>query len=354
MPIYKKEKKSLGKLQGITVPRVHIPVVTPLTFAGKLKKRLKAAFQFFENRKVQTLTGRIHELNSHATDVWHAIEQIKVQFDPGGHYNVQDDPDLNIFLEAILDPLLKEAASLYQGLHSPSIPEQAKAFKKFGLWLEKAKDWLHFFDRKRTKHEIVDAVVQHLVGEALIRIDRDIEVIKEYLHHQTAGLTSSQESQQALQKKLEESVAGQMLNLIALKKRPSKVTLEGLGYWKNQIDHYRQTFFDLALHTIDAAIENESPNRYSGEANEHLQEVISATTHLEWECNELLHEVQEGDLSDHVERNILRAHLLALSEETHSLMLDLRLGWDILTRLQKVSGNITKTLQLLSDKFPEE
>ncbi len=353
MPIYKKEKKTTGKLRSITVPKVHVPVILPLTFVGKLKKRLKAAFQFFEAKKEHTLTGRIQELNSHAADINKTLENLKKNFSPGGIYDASQDPELHVFVEAILDPLLREAGQLYQGLHSISIPEQAKAFKKFGLWLERAKDWVHFFDKKRTKQEIIEGVVQHLVGEALTRIDRDIEVVKQYLYHQVVSLYVSPERQKELQKKIEVAVNAQLQNLTALKKRPQKITLEGLGFWKNQIDHYRQTFFDLALHTIDAAVEHESPGAYSGEANEHLQEVISMTTHLEWEVEELLKEVQEGYLDDPVERNILHAHLLALSEEAHALMLDLRLGWELLTRLQKVSSDIATALALLSEKYPD-
>ncbi len=351
MTTYKKDKQFSIKLRSIAVPSVYVPTPVTITWFGKLKKRVKTFLKIQEPQRELQLSGRIHELNNQAAELLLSLKKIKDNFSSGKVYDIEKDPELSIFLEAVVDPLLREEALLYQSMHSHSIPEQAKAFKRIGLWLERAKEWVHFFDKKRSKQELIDAVVQHLVGEALTRIDRDIEIVKEYLIHQIESLGIPPEMKTRLNTNAKKAVDTHVQDLVALKKRPSKITLEGLGYWKSQIDHCRQTYFELALHSIDEIIENETPFRYNEELTEHLHEVLNETNYLERESEELLLEVLHGDLSDAAQRKVLEAHLLDLSDEAHSYMLDQRLGWDIVSRLQKVSSDIALAQQLLKEKY---
>jgi hypothetical protein len=191
-----------------------------------------------------------------------------------------------------------------------------------------------------------------LIGAALTRIDRDVQVIKDYQGHQLVSLAISAEERQQLAKELKEKVRPYLEQLKVLKQRPAVITLDGLGQWKSQIDELRQVYFEKALHQIDALLEREAPLRYSEEANEHLYDAIHETTYLEREAHELMQEVQDGDLSDPAQREMLSDHLVALAEEVHHLTLDLRLGCDLIERLHAVATVIEGAQTLLLQKYP--
>lgn len=349
MPIYKKENTSSQKFRTIAVPAVAIPAAAPQSHIKKFVKRIKSFFKVFESSKKKkdlTLIGRIHELDADAESLMISLQQIKDYFAPSGQYAINEDPELGIFLEALIDPLLKEAEQLKQTLHSSSVPGQAKVFKRFSLWIERSRHWINYFDKKRSKKELLDAVIHYLVGEALQRIDRDVEVIKEYVNHQIHALPVDDERKLYLKNKIDGEIDVHIENLNLLKKRPAKITLEGVGYWKSQIDQCRQTYFDMTLHAVDMQIEEEFPDALNDEYNEHLQDSLLETVILETEVQEIADEISESDLSQPLVVKRLLSHIHALEDESHTMLLDLRLDGEVINRaeavLERLGGLRTK------------
>ncbi|MFA6915207.1 MAG: hypothetical protein WC222_02330 [Parachlamydiales bacterium] len=337
MPIYKKENTSSKKLKAIAVPAVAMPSAVPKTPFHKFIKRVRGLFTFLKTKKEINLTGRIHELDADAEVLMISLQRIKSYFDPAGQYAIgEDDPELGIFLEAIIDPLLKEADMLRQTLHSSSVAGQAKIFKRFNLWIDRSEHWVDYFEKKRTKKELVDAVVHYLVGEALQRIDRDVEVIREYINHQVQSLPVDDERKRYLKQRIDSSVEVHIENLNLLKKRPSKITFEGIGYWKSQIDQCRQTYFDMTLHAVDVQIEEEFPEASNKEYSDHLQDSLLETVILESEVQEIADEVAESDLKQLTIVKRLLSHINALEDEAHTMLLDLRLDGDVISRAEDV------------------
>lgn len=345
MPIYKKESMQPDRLRGIHIPQG--PVVAPLEaiLPTRLSKRFLKFFRLFHEPQEPSLQGRIHALKSDTESFCHQLESIKAQL------HRDEDPEVYTFIEAIIDPLLKEIIMIQSALQSGNAAQQAKAFKKHGEWIERAKVWIQFHSRMHDRQQIIDAVVSHLIGAALTCIDRDVQVIKEYQMHQLGELTISAELYYILEAEMKRGIDPYLIQLKRLKQRPLVISLEGLGLWKNQIDESRQFCFEKALQYIDALIERETPSRYNIEANERLFEVINEITYLEREIRELLEEVEDGDLSDDAQRKMLSDHLRALAEEVRSLGLDLRLDSDLMKRLQNIAKSVVNVQILLVKKY---
>lgn len=340
MPIYKKEKNKLEKFRTIAVPAVQIPTALPQSYFKVLLKKAKKYLKFLQPKKEKNLVGRIHELDADVETLYKSLVHIRSMFEPTMQYDIIEDPDLGIFPEALIDPLLKEADLLTQTLHSPSIAGQAKVFKRYNLWIDRSKHWVDYFDRRRSKKELMDEVIHYLVGEALVRIDRDIEIIREYMSHQIIVLPLDEDRKKYLKHKIEGSIESHVENLMQLKKRPSKITLEGIGYWKSQIDQCRQTYFDTTLHAIDRLIEDEHPAGSISE--EYLQESSIEAVILEREVLETIQELQEVDLNKPPVVKGLLAHIHALEEEAHEMLLDLRLDGEIINKVENALQQLSE------------
>jgi hypothetical protein len=343
MPTYKKQATVSTRLKYIHVPAGPALPSVKSNFLQHLVKRLFKVLRFFDSPQEPSLQGRIHELKSHADNYHVQLLKIKSQFDK------EVDVEAYTFIEAIIDPLLKEVTSMQSIFIQGNAAQQAKIFKKYGEWIERARVWVHFHARVSHKQQIIDAVVHHLIGAALTCIDRDRQIIQDYQIHQLASLNLKPEAKLRLEEEMQRSIQPYLDRLKILKQRPKVISLDELAKWKEKIDENRQVYFENALHAVDILIEQEAPFNYSVEANEHLCDALSETAYLEREVAALHAEIERGVSTDSIVCQALSDHLTALAEEVHRLTLDMRLGWDLIERLQQVNLAIT----LLRKKLPQ-
>lgn len=313
-------------------PQTAEPAAAP-TFLGKILSRALRLASFFKTKEEPVLIGRIHELDANADEYYGQLIAIRDEF------SKDSDPETYTFVEAIIEPLLREMPRIHSNLHSRTATQQAKTFKDYNDWIDRVKIWIHFYHRAHTRQQIIDAVVEQLVGTTLKMIDRDIALIYSYRNHQLFTLSYDEERLNQIAKELDHLLNPHIEQLSALRHRPAVISLVELSNWKQQIDTYRQSSYEGALHVIDAIVERESPSQLSFESVEHMHEVVSEVAYLE---NETLDLLENSHHSSRRDIKILISHLMALEEATERLQQDQNIGWALLHRLQMVTQNLKK------------
>lgn len=343
MPVYKKYQPSHK------VKTLHLPIVQPASPAEKktFLHRLLAAFKRKEKKGDPSLLGRIRELDSYANQFYQQLKNIRDELQGS-------DQESSTFVEAIIEPLLKELPRITKELHSSQFAMQAKSFTAYGQWLDRAQGWVQFYRKSQSSQELVDAVVHHLVGETLHLIDRDVQVIQAYESDRLSSLQLSQERLEQLKGKLGDQLAMPVGQLRNLKQRPAMISLGELSRWKGLIDQQRQLFFEQTLQLIDLFIDREAPAQSSPEAIEQRHETLGEIYYLEREASELLAQIHAIDGGGQRVHDHLLSHLAALEEQAKQLQLNTRLEWELVSRLQHICGLLAHGRRLLEQPPAQE
>ncbi len=300
----------------------------------RLLRRFHATINFVWNKHEHTLAGRIHELRHNADEVVDELKQIYNQL------SKELDPRLFAFVQAIIDPLLRDIGPISTSMQSSNAALQAKAFKRYSEWAEKAKIWIDLCHTVKQKDKIILAVVNHLIGESIEMIRRDIQIINDYQEHSISHLPLPDDEKQLLRSELKHAITPYLQKLSDLTALPGTISLEEVSPWRGDIDKRRQKYFELALQTTDSLIEKSFPEFTSEEAQEHLLEVCSQLNFLEEQLENLEEETENHDLSDPSKRRLLILGWISLEEATHRLHLDLRLTPDLVERIQTIMKKI--------------
>jgi hypothetical protein len=112
MVIYKKNNSVSDRLKQIKIPAVLQKVeAAPTSAMKRLIKRFAKIIFFFQKAQEAPLQGRIHELKSQSDEFYRHLVEIKKQF--SGKVGLE----VYTFVEAIIDPLLREFNAIQTQLH---------------------------------------------------------------------------------------------------------------------------------------------------------------------------------------------------------------------------------------------
>lgn len=315
-----------------------------LNLLERFVQRVRTSFLFLQNKPQSDiqLAGRIQDLHKTAASVQHQLRTIKE------HLKEEVDSEFFLFVEAIIDPMIKDLSRIKKSMDEPgSITQQAQVFKRYSQWIEKAKVWIHLCSKTNDKEAILRSVVNLTIEEFLEVINRDLQVIQDYQEHVLDNLASTEEERINITDQFESKLAPYVKSLIDLKKRPQDLPVKEIKQWKAKVDKRREKYFDGALHAIDKLVALINPSATSEEEHDHLVEILSQIAYLEKEIPALNREVITADLSDEFQKQILESRFLSLEEEVHKLNLDLRLTPDLIDRLQA----LTDILNIIYDRL---
>lgn len=332
MPKFSSQKFALSSLKGILpTPQPQLP---PQGLWKRITARLYRLLNRLFGKREPPLSGRIQQLEKTAEEMAHKLQKFHAAFIK------KINPQLFPFLEAIVAPLLREVTAIQKDLHATHVAKQAKAFKQYSEWVERATPWIRLYERTDDEEEVMRAIVHYLIGTSIEVVERDLQILADYQNHTIAILALSEAAKAKL---LAEIDGACKLHLSALKDLcmpPDGICLEEISLWRNEINKRRAHHFESALNAIDGVIERRYPNADAEGISEQLIEIYGKIEHLEEQLPQIFKEVEVSDLSCPMRRKRLLLRCLALHEEAHTLHLDLRLTADLEERIYLIAKKI--------------
>lgn len=288
--------------------------------------------QFFKRESTTDLKlmGRIRELHTLADQVLLDLKDFKSQCEK------EIEPTMFTLVSNVIDSTLKEITRLQKALHDELNPAtQVKIFKRYAECIEKAKIWISL-RQKLAKEVIQQTLIAHMIQEFHGCIDRDIQVVQDYLNHAVANLQDTQEFKAALRLELDEMLQEHLLELQQLKEYPLDISLESLSEWRSSADRSREHSFSAALHIIDSFSQKLIPEVLQEKNEEVTDKILQRLEHLEAQMDKLIEEGKETSALDDKLRKTLATMLSRLEEEAHALNGDLRFPQEHTQRMQQV------------------
>lgn len=284
------------------------------------------------------LTGRIHQLQTEIDYFLNQLLLIREELEN------EVDPRLPSLINVVVDPLIKEINRLRKIKQiQNSAAQQVKESKECAAWIEKAKMWVDLC-AKRHQHEadISKAIIEYTIQEFHARIDRDLQVIQDYLNHTLENLKINDLLKSELRDRLEPELSQHLFELYLLKDHPKNLSIDTFSPWRADADLARENYFSAALHTIDTIAGEFNPHQLIEDVVDHHSIEIQITlTALEDKVGKM--EVEIGILADgsEVHKNEFMFHLVQLEKEAHHLNGDLRLSHEHAERVQQILDTIS-------------
>ncbi len=109
--------------------------------------------------------------------------------------------------------------------------------------------------------------------DAVARVDKDLQLIGEYLQQQVSMLQLDESARQEFQSKIEEELGLYLFELQGLKIELPSLQIEELEAWKAELSKRRETYFNAALSVIDRHIAGETATLTAEEEHHHLADI---------------------------------------------------------------------------------
>jgi hypothetical protein len=303
------------------------------TILNRFVDRIRSTFNKFQNleeKKTSQLQGRIQDLQATADTILRQLSQIKLDL------KKEIDEESFVYVEDVINPIIKEVSRLDSINKDASVTHQAKAFQRYNQWIEKAKLWVQIYSKADDRQAILQGIIQYIIDDFLEVIDRDRQVINDYQEHMLEALAVDEAEKIELAILLESRLQPYLKGLTDLRVTPRDMPLKEIAVWKAQVDKRREKYFDAALHAVDKIINQSIPDSTGEEEHDHLVDVLTQIVYLEQQAPDLIDEFYlAGKLTEDQKMAILNRMSL-LEYEAHQLNLDLRLTPDLIDRLQGV------------------
>lgn len=192
------------------------------------------------------LSGRISELHRTSEAMLRDLKSFRSKLEK------KKTPHLFLLAAALIDPIVKEMTRLQKAIDSRSTAtHQVKAVSRYVELIEKARTWVEVASGSDDPDMIGHVIIMQTIQDFTACLERDMQVIQDYLNHALESMTLSDVSKSELKKKLLPTLLPILLKLNTLKEFPQDLTIETLASWRSAADRKRESIFTEALHTID-------------------------------------------------------------------------------------------------------
>src|SRR5262249_22726002 len=115
----------------------------------RIFQRVKSGLSLFQQKSNVKLEGRIYDLQQNTDEVLAKLDKVKEIL------KSQVDDDLFSFVASVIDPMTKDVRRIQKLMEQKdSIANQAKAFKKYNEWIEKARLWVQIGSKRSDRDAI--------------------------------------------------------------------------------------------------------------------------------------------------------------------------------------------------------
>lgn len=279
------------------------------------------------------LIGRIHQFQKDIDRTINRLCVLREELE-------KDDQSLFPFLITfVIDPLIKEINRLEKaGEQKITAAEQVKESKEYVDWIEKAKKWIDLCAKRHTHGDAINqAFIDHTFCEFRARIDKDLQVIQDYLNVFMSKLDGNDLVKIELQDQLEQELSQHIFELYLLKDHPPSNSLETLNGWRAEAELARESYFSAALHVIDTNIgELMQPSTIDDGFDQYINDIHIQLTSLEEKIVKFNAEISsfQNDANEEKMKTCL-AYLAKMEDEAHSLNGNLELNHEQVARVQQ-------------------
>lgn len=303
---------------------------------GRLFQKVNQLFK--KEAPVDTkLIGRIFELQSLVEKILFDLLSFRNEYEKNG------DPYLFSFVGSILEPLIKELTRIHQVIErQENATQQVKMLHRCMELVEKAKAWINL-GIDYSKEKVHQTILSHTIQEFRTSIDRDIQVIQDYLDHSLEGIEGHDSFKSLLKTHIEPELTPHIVKLKELKEKcPNETSLEFMTKWRAEVDQSREKYFSICLHAVDTIINKAIPREDSKEEPFHEAEILSHLMTLEFEVDKLKNLIEEQNSFDDKKLRAYWTTLNKLEEEAHELNSNLRLSSEQAERVQTLLETLSQ------------
>jgi hypothetical protein len=342
------ELNKLSEESNVDQPFLHPGHVQPKaesptdTIFSRFIQKVGQIFNRSQPESKSLLGGRIKELQTMADGVIGELLEFKKRI------KKSIDPSLYALVAANIDLLVKEARRVPHGIDKlDNKAKQVKVFSRYVDSIEKARLYVEIGREHRGAQQLEQALVQQTAAEFSLRIDRDIQVIQDYLSLALSSFEMSRMLENEIKDKLMPDLSPKILELRQLKIVPEDFSLDSFIKWRSHSDLIREGIFSTALHIIDEFSNEFLPMPKKEKENEHLQEYAEDLKILEHKVNRIFQEMKSGGPIDENRRKNYIAMIEKLEEEAHQLNTNLHLSYEHSERIE----NFLETLLKLRERL---
>lgn len=221
-----------------------------------LESPLKRYFQkiqsfFSKNTEVHSsLQGRIHEVENECEALVESLTTLKESS------SKSLDATHSLQFNLVIDGVIKELQRIRrESGRTNDMAHHVKSGQRFKEWIEQARELLAMKKEFVHPKKVFQYVVSYHIIEFQKRIDRDLQLIEDYLNHAILENRDADEEeendQEVSREEVLEAIEPVLEKLHRLKNPEAITTIEHLNIWKVAADHTRGENFSEALHVID-------------------------------------------------------------------------------------------------------
>lgn len=293
--------------------------------------------------KEHPLSGRISELHTSAAEILVELIAFKQRMEN------ESDPQLYSFICSIIDPIIKEVSRIQQSIEREgNTAQKVKSFSRYVDWIEKAREWVEFDKLRPESATIRQAVIKQTIKDFQTKIDRDIQVVQDYLNQAMGELDMTEEMKNELKEKLMPELSPSLRELYRLRQPEKELSLEEFIQWRSHSDQNREKLFGVSLHIIDTFAEEFLPSPVKEIETGHALASITQLNYVEARISELAQELEDDEPLDETRRKNYLDLLVRLDEEIHDLNGNLHLSHDQHERLQQSIESLVSLREKLS------
>lgn len=321
---------------------VHPKTETPTdTVFSRFIQKVGQIFKPSQPEGKVPLSGRIKELQTMADSVIDDLQVFKKKIEK------TIDPSLYALMVTIIDSLVKEAGRVPHGIDKlDNTAKQVKVFSRYVDSIEKGKLLVDIGKANPQKQKLEHALVEQIAAEFLLRIDRDIQVIQDYLSLALSSFEMSPALENEIKEKLMPDLSPKIKKLNQLKTAPPDFSVDSFLKWRSHSDHAREAIFGEALHIIDEFSTEFLPAPKKDKENEDV-ELVEGLNALEHKINRMSRDMKSGKHVDEDQRKAYISMIERLEEEAHQLNANLHLSPDHGERIE----NFLETLLNLRESL---
>lgn len=311
---------------------------------GRFFQKVSSLFKEDSHHTDTDLSGRIHELQANIDEVLEKLVNFKDKV------KKEIDQEFRSSIDLIINFLLRESVTIQNRVERRQGPTlQVKAIKRYVEWLEKAKRWSELADKEYNREVVYKVLVEHTIEEFYLKIDRDIQVLQEYLFNSINNLPYEKQEKSRVQAGLELQLAPYFQKLLVFKELPKGLSLElkSFSAWRLIADRSREKTFTTALHMIDQFSEDFFIFDSKEDGEKSLDSIeIEESTELTQKLRALEEAVSQFLSSMEENKKINRSFiskLNSLEREAHNLNSNLRLSQNQVERVQIILDKFSST-----------
>lgn len=290
------------------------------------------------------LQGRIRELQTSAEKILVELLECKKALEKNS------EPEIFALASTIIDPIIREIGRLQQVIDEhEGAAHQVKTVHRYIEWIDKARAWIDLGSNGHYQsHAIQQAIIAHTVQEFHARINRDIQIIEDYLLNSINSSPMSGALKEEIRKNIASTIASPLQQLDELKASPQNLSIDTLPQWRAQADEERGKCFGSALHTIDVLLSESTPGTVVEIESEHAMEILAELGTLESGIAELVEAIETlNNGEEGMTKKCLEA-LLRLEQQSHQLNGNLRLSQEHAERVQQAIDSLAALREKLS------